>query len=192
MKMLEISDGSTAYGVMQGDYYILFADTGDGVKPFVAVNTVTGAFIELDGPVISCAAVWDAYGKVLVGTDDGAVYQYPGNAAVDVTDNIRWLVEAQMTDAGKPFHENKYRKVWLGADALLGQVPTARDEALTVELDFDDDTQTYSRSFSARDMVTVNLSKRSNGIITRFFGEAAGRIRVNNIGVGVRDRRERQ
>lgn len=192
MKMNEIVDGSTAYASINGDYYMLFADTGFGVKPFIAINLVTGAFIELNGPVISCAATWDLYGKILLGTDDGSVYQYPGNADTDVSSDIMWRIDAQMTDVGKPFHENKFRKVWLGVDTLLGNIPTVRNEDITVELEFDDEILSYERSFSGRDMVTVNTSKRSNAITTRFFGSANGRIRVNNIGVAVRERRERQ
>jgi len=185
---------------MHGSYYILFADTGSGVLPYMAVNVDSGAIVELTGPKqddgsyypFDSVIVWDNLGKVLIGSGD-TILRYPGDALNPVDDNGTYYnIETQRMDAGKPFHENKFRKVWVGVDTLASDGSIAvRDEDITVEVEYDDDSDTFDLTASGRDVVSANLNKRSNSAVVRAYGTADGSISINDIGVAVRDRTTR-
>lgn len=187
--MSRIVNYDTARGVMHGDYYILFADTGEGVKPFLSINVINGSIVEFAGADVNAVATFDAYGKILAGSG-GNIIQFPGFSAVDA-DGTYYEIETQRIDSGKPFSDNKYRKFWSGIDTLVSENIVARDESLSVEFDFDDDTESYTETVSGRDTAIVNLNKRSNSMKVKLSGIATGKLRINNLGVAVRDRKSK-
>jgi hypothetical protein len=188
--IINADESNLPKAAMHGSYYLLFADTGTGVEPYIALNVDTGAVVQLDGSSVTAAVTADAYGKIILGSN-GILTQFPGYLPTD-TNGTEWEVETQRTNAGVPFNDNKYRKFWSNIDTLTpdNQI-VSRDETVNVELDYDDDTDDYAKTVTGRDTAIVNMQKRSNSLRVKLSGTAAGKIRLNDIGIAVRDRKSR-
>lgn len=194
MRSLGLNDARARQpvAILFDGYYFLAPQVEGKPKLMFAFSIKNDAWIRFEGVSPKSLVVDKLNGKLLILKDeDGAIYNFPnyGDYLDFGTEEIAWNVVTGSITADDPLSDRKWRKLWINADSMDGNVISNAPLDIEAKMVYSDGNEEITTVASGRDIISVDLNHRAAEAQAALSGTADNGLRIRDIALGWRERR---